>query len=235
MNNQEQKRAALYMRVSTREQAHKGTSIESQELELKKYTHQHDILIHDVYIDDGYSGSNINRPRFQDMLNDANNELFDIILIWKYDRLNRSLRDQENLIYDLSNLNISVNSITEDKSILLRQILGAVGEDELRKTLERSSTVKLMRAEQGYHLGRAPYGYDFDPDTHELVQNEDSDRVRKLFRVRDSGDLNVSHFANDNGLTRQGVYGILKNPLYKGYVRYQGKLIKGKHEGIIED
>lgn len=227
-------KGGLYLRVSTREQAQKKTSIEAQERALREYAKIHDIKVVEVFVD-GSSGTKIDRPEFQRMLSSARSGMFDVILVWKYDRFARNLIDQEITILELQKINVAVNSITESDDRLLRRVVGAVNEEEIVKTLERSKLVKEDRARQGYHLGRAPYGYDFDPDTHDLVQNVDADRVRELFRLRESGDLNVSHFANDNGLTRQAVYGILKNPLYKGYVRYQGKLIKGKHEGIIED
>ena len=229
------KKGGLYLRVSTREQAQKKTSIEAQERALREYSKKHNIEVVEVFIDDGYSGTKIDRPEFQRMLSCARSGMFDVILVWKYDRFARNLIDQEITILELQKINVAVNSVTESDDRLLRRVVGAVNEEEIIKTLERSKLVKEDRARQGYHLGRAPYGYDFDPDTHELVQNDDVDRVRELFWLHGSGDLNVSQFANNNGLTRQAVYGILKNPLYRGYVKYQGKLIKGKHEGIIED
>ena len=226
-------KGGLYLRVSTREQAQKKTSIEAQERVLREYSKNNDIEVIDVFTD-GSSGTKIDRPEFQRMLSSARSGLFDVILVWKYDRFARNLIDQEITILELQKINVVVKSITESNDRLLRRVMGAVNEEEIVKTLERSKLVKTDRARQGYHLGRAPYGYDFNPDTHELVQNEDADRVRELFRLRDSGNLNVTHFANESGLTRQAVYGILKNPLYKGYARYQGKLIKGRHESIVD-
>ena len=227
-------KGGLYLRVSTREQAQKKTSIEAQERALREYAKKNDIEVVEVFID-GSSGTKIDRPEFQRMLSSARSGMFDVILVWKYDRFARNLIDQEITILELQKINVVVNSVTESDDRLLRRVVGAVNEEEIIKTLERSKLVKDDRARQGYHLGRAPFGYDFDPDTHELVQNGDADRVRELYQLRASEDLNVSRFAEDNGLTRQAVYGILKNHLYKGYVKYQGKVIKGRHESIIHD
>ena len=226
-------KGGLYLRVSTREQAQKKTSIEAQERALREYAKKNGINVIEVFVD-GSSGTNIDRPEFQRMLSCARSGMFDVILVWKYDRFARNLIDQEITILELQKIDVVVKSITESNDRLLRRVMGAVNEEEIVKTLERSKLVKDDRARQGYHLGRAPYGYNFNPDTHELVQNEDADRVRELFRLRELWGLNVTHFAEDNGLTRQAVYGILKNPVYKGFVRYQGKLIKGRHEGIID-
>ena len=226
-------KGGLYLRVSTREQAQKKTSIEAQERALREYAEKNDIEVVEVFID-GSSGTKIDRPEFQRMLSNARSGMFDIILVWKYDRFARNLIDQEITILELQKINVVVKSITESNNKLLRRVVGAVNEEEIDKTLERSRLVKEDRARQGYHLGRAPYGYDFDPDTHELMQNGDVERVKELYRLRDNGKLNITHFADENGLTRQAVYGILKNPVYKGFVRYQGKLIKGRHESIID-
>lgn len=228
-------KGGLYLRVSTREQAQKKTSIKAQERALREYAKEHNIKVVAVFIDDGYTGTKTDRPEFQKMLTSAQAGTFDIILVWKYDRFARNLIDQEITILELQKIDVVVKSTTENDDILLRRIRGAINEDEITKTLERSKLVKEDRARQGYHLGRAPFGYYIDPDTHELIQNDDAERVKELFKLKESGELNISKFANDSGLTRQAVYGILKNPIYKGHVKYQGKLIKGRHEGIVSD
>lgn len=236
MSNQKQ-RAALYMRVSTREQAQKGTSIEAQDNELKRYAEKHNIEITGTYSDDGYSGTTTDRPKFQEMLSDAENGLFEIILIWKYDRFSRNLIDQEITILQLKKLNVSVESITEDGDILIRQIRGAVSEDEVRKTLQRSKLVKDMRAKQGYHLGRAPMGYSFDKN-HDLQINSDSGKVLRIYQKcrnrKGKHKTNISRMARAYGITTDTIYNILKNPIYKGYVTYQGKQFQGRHEPILK-
>lgn len=233
MSNQKQRRAALYIRVSTREQANKGTSTKAQEIELKRYAEDQNIKITDTYIDDGYSGSNLDRPRFQDMLNDAKSGLFDTILIWKYDRFSRNLIDQEISILQLKKLNVSVNSITEDGDTLIRQIRGAVNQDELKKTIQRSKLVKEMRAKQGYHLAASPFGYSFDQN-HDLKQNEDAPTVLKIYNECSGKEkLNMSQIAKKHNVTRFIVSNILKNPIYRGLITYKKTEYKGRHQPII--
>lgn len=233
MSNQKQHCAALYMRVSTREQAQKGTSTEAQKHELKRYAEEHDIEIIGIYCDDGYSGTTTNRPKFQEMLSDAENGLFDIILIWKYDRFSRNLIDQEITILQLKKLNVSVNSITEDGDTLIRQIRGAVNQDELKKTLERSSTVKLMRAKQGYHLAASPFGYSFN-ENHDLQQNEDAPTVLKIYNeCLGENKINVSKIAKSHNVSRFIVKNIMNNSTYRGLITYKNTEYRGRHQAII--
>ena len=90
------KRVALYIRVSTTEQAQEGYSIGAQKERLIAYCKAHDWLIADVYVDGGYSGSNLKRPGIQKLMKET--ERFDIVLVYKLDRLSRSQRDTLYLI-----------------------------------------------------------------------------------------------------------------------------------------
>ena len=85
------KRAALYIRVSTTEQAQEGYSIGAQKERLLAYCKAHDWLVADVYVDGGYSGSNLKRPGIQKLISET--KLFDVVLVYKLDRLSRSQRD----------------------------------------------------------------------------------------------------------------------------------------------
>ena len=231
--NEQKQRAALYIRVSTREQKNKGTSTEAQNIELKRYAEAQNIEIINSYVDDGYSGSNLDRPRFQDMLNDAKSGLFDIILIWKYDRFSRNLIDQEISIHQLKKLNVSVNSITEDGGTLIRQIRGAVNQDELKKTIQRSKLVKEMRAKQGYHLAASPFGYSFDLN-HDLQQNEDAPTVLKIYNECSGKEkLNISQIAKKHNVSRFIVNNIMNNSIYRGYITYDKIPYNGRHQPII--
>lgn len=81
--------AALYVRVSTREQAQKKTSMEAQERALREYAKEHDIGVMGVYVDDGYSGTTTDRPEFQRMLTEAQDGKFGAILTWKYEQVRK--------------------------------------------------------------------------------------------------------------------------------------------------
>lgn len=104
-------KAALYIRVSTREQI-ENYSIPSQKERLEAFCKSKGWDVHDFYIDGGYSGSNTDRPDLQRMLSDIKN--FDVVVVYKLDRLSRSQRDTMELIEDkfLKN-DVEFVSITE--------------------------------------------------------------------------------------------------------------------------
>ena len=86
-------RTALYMRVSTEEQAKEGYSLPSQKRKLMAYCDAHDWSIVAIYTDEGISAKNIDdRPQAKQLLEDAKNNLFENILILKVDRLARNTR-----------------------------------------------------------------------------------------------------------------------------------------------
>ena len=93
------KRAALYIRVSTLEQAQEGYSIGAQKERLLAFCKAHDWAVAECYVDGGYSGSNLDRPGIQKLA--AEVASFDLVLVMKLDRLSRSQRDTLHLIEDV--------------------------------------------------------------------------------------------------------------------------------------
>lgn len=93
------KRAALYIRVSTQEQAQEGYSVGEQKERLIAYCKAHDWVIADIYVDGGFTGSNINRPGMQKLI--AGTDKFDVVLVYKLDRPSRSRRDMLYLIEEV--------------------------------------------------------------------------------------------------------------------------------------
>ena len=88
---------AIYVRVSTEEQATEGFSIHAQKDKLTKYAEVSDYNIVDYYIDDGISGKNLNeRPEVTRLINDVKSGKINNVLVYKLDRLTRSVKD---LIY----------------------------------------------------------------------------------------------------------------------------------------
>ena len=87
-------RVAIYVRVSTTEQALEGYSIPAQLSLLKKYAETYKYIIYKIYQDAGISGKNIeDRPGLLQLIEDAKLEKFDLVMIWKLSRLSRSLLD----------------------------------------------------------------------------------------------------------------------------------------------
>ncbi len=98
------KKAGLYCRVSTDIQM-EGYSIDAQKDFLKSYCKMHEIDNYEFYIDGGYSGSNINRPDMQRLIEDVEDHKIDIVVVFKLDRLSRSQKDTLYLIEEVFNPN----------------------------------------------------------------------------------------------------------------------------------
>ena len=102
------KRVAIYCRVSTTEQAEEGYSIGEQKRLLSDECVKHGNIVYKVYADKGISGKNIkNRPALKELLKDAEDREFDSVLVWKMNRISRSLKDVLNIVDLFEDYNIT--------------------------------------------------------------------------------------------------------------------------------
>src|SRR5690606_34490133 len=106
-------KACIYKRVSTSAQVD-GISLQLQEERLRAYAMAHGWEIVAVYEDAGLSGGSTDRPAYQRMMNDAKRRAFDIILVYKLDRLTRSVRDFHELANHLESYGVSLVSVTQN-------------------------------------------------------------------------------------------------------------------------
>ena len=149
------KKVAIYARVSTDRQ-----TTDSQLHELQEFFRRAKWTVYREYIDTGYSGKNTQRPAFTEMLNDARRRQFDLLLVWKLDRLSRSLRD---LITTLDELGLlGIDFISYDNQLdtsspfgkLVFNIIGAVAEFERDIIGERVRAGLVNARRNGKKLGR---------------------------------------------------------------------------------
>lgn len=249
------KKVAIYIRVSTREQAEKGYSIEAQQEKLINYCKAKDWNIYDIYIDGGFSGSNIDRPAMQKLLKNINN--FDIVLVYKLDRLSRSQKDTLYLIEEKLLPNdvdfVSLQETLDTTSAFGRAMIGILSvfaQLERETITERSRLGRLQRAKKGLWSGGGndPTGYDYDIEKQKLIINEyEAMQVREIFDLYLSGKgINaINNVMIDKGYTVKGrkwntttdgrVKKILKNELYIGKINFKDELFKGIHEPIISE
>jgi DNA invertase Pin-like site-specific DNA recombinase len=158
---------AIYARVSTDRQ-----TAELQLHELREYVKRSGWVILKEYIDEGYSGVNTKRPAFAQMLSDARKKKFQIVLVWKLDRLGRSLKDLITTLDELGHLGIDFISYENqlDTSTptgkLVFQIIGAVAEFEKDIIRERVVAGLANARRKGKRLGRPT----IPPDTRDKAQ-----------------------------------------------------------------
>lgn len=183
------KRAALYARVSTARQEQEET-IDSQIAEVKqRILEDGNTLIEKcVFIDEGYSGSMLERPSLDFMLDAAKNQEFDVLYIYDLGRLSRQLSHLLVVIEQLEkhereivSLHERITGTPEDKFLL--QIMGSMHEYERAKIAERFRRGKMYKARSGKIVGyNAPYGYRYNKETGGFDIYEPEARVvRKMF------------------------------------------------------
>lgn len=244
MKQQERKeKAALYVRVSTDAQREEGYSIDAQKEALVGYCMARGWKDYDFYIDGGYSGSNLNRPQIQRLIDDAKKHRITKCIVYKLDRLSRSQKDTLYLIEDVLNPNqvdfISINETMDTSTPLGRLMLGilsAFAQLERENIKERTRMGMLERVKEGYWMGggRIPFGYDYDKNKGILVPNKDAETVRQIYQLYIDGK-SAQTIADLFGLKYDRlVMQILTRKSNLGIIVYKGKEYPGKHEPIID-
>ena len=156
-NDMKQTRVAIYTRVSTDDQ-----STKTQEHELKQYAKHRGWTVQWVYTDHGFSGASEKRPALDELLRDTRKRKFDVVLVWKFDRFARSLRQLVSALELFRNFRIGFVSATEaiDTSLpsgeLVFQIFGAIAQFERALIGERVKAGLGQARRNGKRLGRPP-------------------------------------------------------------------------------
>ena len=152
--------AALYVRVSTDAQAEEGYSIEAQQKRLIAECESKNIPSYELYIDGGYSGANLDRPRMQDLIEDIKTGKIDAVIVFKLDRLSRSIVDTVQLYYNLLKPNncylISLNdgfNTSESLGDLVIPLLSSFAQQERENIRMRTRMGMLERIKEGYWPG----------------------------------------------------------------------------------
>lgn len=243
-------KVAIYIRVSTLEQAESGYSVDEQIDKLEKYCDIKDWKVHDLYVDPGYSGSNTKRPAMQRLIEDAKNKRFDTILVYKLDRLSRSQRDTLYLIEEVFNKNnISFVSLNEnfDTSTAFGKamigILSVFAQLEREQITERMQMGKMGRAKSGKAMSwvRPPFGYLYEEGKY-VIDKLRAPIAQKIFesylegmsitKLRDKMN-EEGHIGKDIQWSYRTIRQMLDNPVYAGYTKYQENYYKGVHKPII--
>lgn len=247
-------KAALYVRVSTEEQASEGQSASAQAEVLKQYCKAFGMEVYKVYEDLGYSGKSIKgRPGLSALLEDSRSKCFDTVLVWKISRLSRSLKDLLLIIDILEKNGIAFSSYSEkfDTSTpvgrMTLQLLGSIAEFERNTIIEN---VKLGLREFGRKGGKtgSVLGYDNKDKKLEINENEAA-AVRLIFDLYTGTNMSFSAIAfhinrlgcktkRNCSFTASGVSEIIGNPVYIGLNRHNiGKanefIVRGSHKPLI--
>lgn len=243
-------KVALYVRVSTTSQLEEGYSIEEQKAKLESYCDIKDWHVYKVYTDGGFSGSTTERPALEQLIKDAQNKLFDTVLVYKLDRLSRSQKDTLYLIEDifLKN-NIEFVSLLENfdtSTPFGRAVIGLLSvfaQLEREQIKERMQLGKLGRAKSGKSMmwAKTSYGYNYDKETGSMTVNEyEALAVKEIFTSYSAGmsitklrDKINGEYPKQPAWSYRTIRGILANPVYCGLNQYKGQTFQGTHKAII--
>lgn len=241
------KNIAIYVRVSTEEQAEEGFSIQAQLETLRGYAKQQRYLIHEEYIDEGVSGKSINkRNALKRMLEDAKKGLIQEVIVWKINRISRNQLDLLQIVDILHKHDVAFRSYSENFETetpmgrFALQMMGSVAELERNTIVDNVKMGMKQRAKQGKWNGGSVLGYksvELEGSTQrrrketrlEIVESE-ANIVRMIYEKYANGQgfkaianaLNHLHYKTkrDGTFSVTTVKGILSNPIYIGKIRF---------------
>ena len=241
-------RVAIYTRVSTEDQAKEGFSLDAQRERLQAYCLARDWAVAATYIDDGHSGRNTKRPAYQRMM--AERDRWDALLVIKMDRIHRNARNFMEMMDDLREWEKDFVSATEslDTSTAMGRfvmdIIQRIAQLESEQIGERvymgmSQKAKVGPGILGFH---APLGYEVS-EGQLVPEAQEANLVREIFdRCREgrtldeiASDLNAGGHKTKRGTewTAVKVYRIVHNPVYAGFLRWDGILRRAEHPAIV--
>lgn len=206
------KNAVIYARYSSERQNEQ--SIEGQVRVIKEFAAREGYNILNSYIDRALSGRSDNRPSFQKMIEDSNNQSFNCVLIYKLDRFSRSRYDSTLYKKILQDNGVKVISATENISenpegIILEAILEGYSEYYSKELAQKITRGNYESRIKGLYIGgKVIYGYRID-ENRKYVINED--------------EANVVRFIFDEALNKKKLIEIVKELNDKGIVYSDGK------------
>ena len=259
-------RCAAYTRKSTDEGLDSDfNSLDAQREACEAYVanqrHEGWVLLPEHYDDPGWSGANMERPALKRLINDIESGKVDMILIYKIDRLSRSLLDFAKLTEIFEQHRVSFTSITQNFSSntamgrLTMHVLLSFAAFERDIIAERVRDKIAGAKRRGMFTGGSPVlGYDIDTDSRKLVVNpEEAKLVRFIFKKYaetgsgqsvakelNSKSITTKSWKNKSGVARVGkpwnspaIYRILANKTYLGLTVHKDKTYPGEHTAIV--
>ena len=239
---------AVYTRVSTEDQAKEGFSLSAQKERLAGYCLARGWEVAALYVDDGHSGRNTRRPAYQRMIEER--DRWDAILVIKMDRIHRNARNFMEMMDQLGEWEKDFVSATEslDTSTAMGRfvmdIIQRIAQLESEQIGERVKMGMAQKAKAGPGIVgyQPPLGYEVSAGNLITIGREAS-IVREIFRRCEDGSTleEIAAALNDEGLrtkrdtewTAVKVYHILHNPVYAGFLRWDGFLRKAEHEAFV--
>src|SRR6266513_4633062 len=258
-------RCAIYTRVSTehgldQEFNSLDAQYEAASAYIRSQAHAGWTLIRSSYDDGGYSGGSTDRPNLQRLLDDIRARKIDVIVVYKVDRLTRSLADFAKLVELFDGHGISFVSVTQQFNTttsmgrLTINVLLSFAQFEREVTSERIRDKIAASKRKGLWVGGPlPLGYQMKDGKIAVIEDE-AERVRLIYRrylelggvnalVRDlkDKDIRTKIRLRVTGATHGGIrfergslFYLLRNRFYIGEVKYKGEILPGEQPAIMD-
>src|SRR5437016_5117275 len=259
-------RCGIYTRKSSEEGLEQDfDSLDAQreacEAFIASQKHEGWAPVGEMYDDGGYSGATMERPAFQRLMADVSAGKIDVVVVYKVDRLTRSLSDFAKIVDIFDKHAVSFVSVTQQFNTtssmgrLTLNILLSFAQFEREVTGERIRDKIAASKKKGLWMGGQPsLGYDVK-DRKLIVNKAEAETVRHIFRryielksVRElkedldgAGIVSKVRTASDGGryggqpLSRGALYLMLQNRIYRGEIVHRGKSYPGEHEAIVDE
>src|SRR5438270_5126595 len=259
-------RCAIYTRKSSEEGLEQSfNSLQAQREACEAFTasqrHEGWYTIQTPYDDGGFSGGTLDRPALKRLLDDSAAGLIDTVVVYKVDRLTRSLTDFARIIDIFDQKRVSFISVTQQFNTttsmgrLTLNVLLSFAQFEREVTGERIRDKIAASKKKGLWMGcNVPLGYDANERTL-VINPAEAETVRRIFalyrelgcvrRVKEEADrlgLRTKCSTAANGAGRGGkpfsrghLYALLSNPIYTGQIAHKGELYPGQQAALIDD
>ena len=242
----------VYCRVSTKDQ----TSTKEQGEAIVAYCNSNNIKVLEVVEEKRSADSDENetdvyaylkrRPELDRIVKQGKAGLFNVLLVWKWDRLARDELFQESIYRILRGHGVSLYALRDSNEVLSRKVMGIVDSEENRKKKERIALKFKGKFDEGLYVGRTPFGYKKSKKEGNIVPHPtDSDRLVEIFTKTISGvsykDIcpSITIYKKKQkkyiNLPLKSYYNILRNRVYCGYVSHNGMEKKGIHTQLIDE
>ena len=259
-------RCAIYTRKSSEEgleQEFNSLAAQGEACEafIRSQRNEGWVLAKTRYDDGGFSGGNVERPALQDLIADIRAGRIDIVVVYKVDRLTRSLADFARLVELFDAEGVSFVSVTQQFNTtssmgrLTLNVLLSFAQFEREVTGERIRDKIAASKKKGMWMGgNVPLGYDANERTL-VINPAEAETVRRIFalyrelgcvrRVKEEADrlgLRTKSSTTANGIERGGkpfsrghLYTLLSSPIYSGQIAHKGELYPGQHPALIDN
>lgn len=243
-------RCVIYTRVSTDKQAEEGYGIDLQESDCRLLARLRKWDVVKIYKDEGYSGTlpPSDRPALKQLMEEANDNIFEMVVVYSIDRIGRTQKIITNTIDKLQKLRIGISSTKENfdtstpQGLFVMQMFAGMAQLDRSTIIEKTKKGREeRRKKKGWTGGTPPYGYRLELDNDDKnvigINKNEAIVVNKIFELKNEGNSAsaiVDHLNEMNLVSRNGTKWS-KQTIYKILNRkkdYEGGLMNNNENNI---